>query len=470
MLQQVNDFINKHQLLENNTKIIVGVSGGPDSLALLHFLWNQRTIWNVYIIAAHVDHMFRGKQSEEDMNFVKNFCEVHDIPFEGIQIDVLSYQNTHGVSAQVAARECRFAYFKQVMEKHQAQYIALGHHGDDQIETILMRLVRGSTWEGQAGIKAKRAFSNGYIIRPFLAVTKEMIEEYCFKNNLRPRVDPSNEKATYTRNRYRHTILPFLKEENRNVHERFQQFSEAILEDEKYLQELTVDKMNTVIRRIQVDEINLKISSFLNMPNPLQRRGIQLILNYLYGEIPSSLSNIHIESLLTLLSGNRPSGTLHFPNHLRVERSYDDCLFTFHEMKNSSFCFTIDGPGQIILPDGGVIITEVWEHYPSVKTGNNYFIIDPDTLSFPLKVRNREIGDKMTLKGMKGRKKVKDIFIDRKIPMKDRDIWPIIENGNGEIIWLPGLKKSTFEATDRSKGRYILLQHKGNQRLGGKVE
>jgi tRNA(Ile)-lysidine synthase len=470
MLKEVKDFIIRHQLIDKDTTIIVGVSGGPDSLALLHFFWNHRSLWDVHIIAAHVDHMFRGKQSEEDMTFVENYCELHDIPFEGAQIDVMSYQQKNRVSAQVAARECRFKFFQQIMEKHQAKYVALGHHGDDQVETILMRLVRGSTREGQAGIQAKRPFSTGFIIRPFLAVNKEMIKQYCSLNELQPRIDPSNEKTFYTRNRFRKNILPFLKEENRNVHERFQQFSEALLEDEKYLQELTAEKMNTVIRRIEVDEIILKISRFVTMPNPLQRRGIQLILNYLYGEIPSSLSNIHIESLLTLLLDNRSSGTLHFPHNLRVERTYDDCILTFHENKNMSYCYTIDGPGQSILPDGSVIITEVWEHYPNDKTGNNYFIMDADILPFPLKVRNRVAGDKMTLKGMKGRKKVKDIFIDRKIPMKDRDIWPIVENGSGEIIWLPGLKKSSYEAIDRSKGRYILLQHKGNQRLGGKME
>ena len=460
MLKEVNHFVKKHQLIEKNSTIIVGVSGGPDSLALLHFLWNQKHVWNVDIVAAHVDHMFRGKESEEDLNFVRLFCDKKGITTETTQINVTAYQQEKKLSPQVAARECRYQFLDEVMRKYNANCLALGHHGDDQIETILMRLVRGSTMLGQAGIQVKRPFSTGYIIRPFLSVDKHKIEEYCHEHNLKPRRDPSNEKETYTRNRFRHSVLPFLKKENTNVHERFQHFSERLTEDEQYLEELTIQKLNRVIKKKEVGEIRIHVNLFWSMPKSLQRRGIHLILNYLYKEIPPTLSSIHIDNLLTLLEVERSSGTLYFPNQLRVIRSYDECTLTFHEEKSMPYCYLMDEAAHILLNNGNEIISEIWEHYPKAKSGNDFFIVDPDSIVLPLFVRSRKNGDKMTLKGMKGSKKVKDIFIDLKISITDREKWPIIEDSNGTIIWLPSLKKSSYEAADMTKRRYIVLQHR----------
>lgn len=190
------------------------------------------------------------------------------------------------------------------MKKYDARYVALGHHGDDQVETILMRLVRGSTPKGYAGIAVKRPFHNGYLIRPLLGVTKEEIVDYCNKLNLMPRIDPSNKKEVYTRNRLRKYVLPHLKEENPQMHEKFQKFSVQMQEDEAYLQELAFEKMNKVITKSD-KQISLSIPAFESMSMPLQRRGIQLILNYLYEyKIPSSLSSIHIDKLIEFLSGH----------------------------------------------------------------------------------------------------------------------------------------------------------------------
>jgi tRNA(Ile)-lysidine synthase len=460
MVGKVKNFIHRHQLLKQHAVVLVGVSGGPDSLALLHLLWSIKEEWNLSLVAAHVDHMFRGKESEEDLHFVLNYCHKLGIPCETRQINVKEYQMKRNLTAQEAARECRYQFFKELMEKYQADFLALGHHGDDQIETILMRLTRGSTQEGYAGIKAKRPFATGFIIRPFLAISKSEIEEYCARNNLKPRRDPSNEKDVYTRNRFRHHVLPFLKEENPNVHEKFQQFSEKMMEDELLLVELTKEKMNTVIKKKSQSSVIMNRNEFCQLPLPLQRRGIQLILNYLYEKIPSSLSSVHIENVLTFLSGVHPSGTLHFPKGLKIVRSYDMGIFRFEEKKGSPFYFTLSFPSRLPLSNGYEIISTQTESFPDKIKGNNWFVIDPDNVTFPLIVRNRRQGDRMKVKGMNGTKKVKTIFIDEKIPLEERDQWPIVEDADGNILWIPGLKKSIFEATNISKNNYIVLQYK----------
>jgi tRNA(Ile)-lysidine synthase len=459
MLEKVRLFLKKHQLLTSHSTVVVGVSGGPDSLALLHVFQNIQSEYQLKIIAAHVDHMFRGKQSEEDMNFVKHFCDELGIICEAKQINVPEFQKRSGLSAQAAARECRYRFFEQVMKKYSAHYLALGHHGDDQIETVLMKLVRGSIGRGYGGIPVKRKFGTGYIIRPFLSVSRNEIETYCREQRLQPRYDPSNEKDDYTRNRFRHHIVPLLKKENPNVHERFQHYSEMVMEDEAFLEELTLQAMNKVIKK-QQGKITLEIEPFRTMPKPLQRRGIQLILNYLYKDIPPSLSSVHINNLLTFLNNKHPSGRMDFPSGLKIIRSYGICTFMFQEAQVNTYHFRLEIPSVLSLPNGYAIVSEFWEHYPKELTGNHIFIIDPESVPLPLYVRTRRDGDRMALKGTNGTKKIKDIFIDAKIPLAERKSWPIVEDAAGNIIWIPQLKKSVYEATDITKKRYIVLHYK----------
>lgn len=460
-MDKVANFIKQHELLKENSTVIIGVSGGADSIALLYYLWTIKEQNNLKLIVAHIDHMFRGEQSREDMYFVQSFCEKLGVLCESTQIDVTSYKHEHHISSQVAARECRYDFYDQIMRKYKADYLALGHHGDDQIETILMRLTRGSFGMGFAGMHAKRPFSTGFIIRPFLAITRMEIEQYLKKHRIIPRQDPTNEENNYTRNRFRHFILPYLKQENPQVHERFQFFSEKMIEDQKLLEELTVEKMNTVIKEKHAWKIVMDINLFQSLPMPLQRRGIKLILNYLYRNLSVTLSSVHIDNLLSLLVSVHPSGELHFPEGLKIIRSYNQCILTFNEEMNQDFRHILHLPSTLRLNNGHEIITEVWEHYPQEVKGNDVFILDPKSMALPLIVRSRMNGDRMKLKGFNGSKKVKDIFINEKIPIHKRDSWPVVEDSNGNIIWLPGLKKSPYEANEETNSNlYYVLYYK----------
>ncbi|MDQ0233296.1 tRNA(Ile)-lysidine synthase [Metabacillus malikii] len=459
-MKKFYNLIQSYQLIEEGSTIVVGVSGGPDSLALLHLLNQIKDKLSLKLVVAHVDHMFRGEQSKKELEYVVSLCKELEIACEAIQINVQEYASRHQKSSQVASRECRYQFYKDVMDKYQSRYLALGHHGDDQIETILMRLVRGSTGLSLAGIRMKRKFHSGFIIRPLLKVTKEEILNYCSEHQIVPMFDPSNEKSIYTRNRFRKYILPYLKKENPLVHERFQYFSETLLEDETYLQELTREELNKVLKRKEKTNIEIDIIGFLKLPLPLQRRGIKLILNYLYGTIPASLSSIHIESLLTFMSKKHPSGSLDFPEGLKVIKSYQYCLFTFEHKKTSKYYYELEIPSDIKLPNGFLITCEMTRNASQLRCDNRTFIIDDLALVKPLIVRTREPGDKISLKGMNGRKKVKDIFINEKVPLQNRDSWPIVLDGNGNILWLPGLKKSTYEAKSVNKGVYVVLHYK----------
>lgn len=469
--RKVNAFLKKRRLSLHDQRILVGVSGGPDSLALLHFLWSHQEKWNTFIVAAHVDHMFRGEESKQEALFVKAFCEERNIPFEMKRIDVPSYIEETGLNSQVAAREKRYAFFSEMFEKHRLSVLVLGHHGDDQIETILMRLTRGSTGKARTGIPFSRSFHKGVIIRPFLCLTRRDIEQYCLDHQLDPRRDPSNEKDDYSRNRFRKTILPFLRRENPQVHEHFQRLSEELEQDETFLLSLTEEKLKDVILTKRDGQITVDIQAFESMPMPLQRRGIQLILNYLYKVRPASLSALHIEQIVSILQSPHPSSSLDFPNGLKVIRSYQECAFQFQvQTDHTPYSFELSEPGEVLLPNGDIIRME-WFHDGGQKRFEpNQCLIHYEEEQFPIVIRSRKNGDRMTVMGMDGTKKLKDLFIDEKVPLAKRKSWPVVTNGFDEVLWVPGLRKAKHSLTgvsQKSQQRNILLSYISNDLLGG---
>jgi tRNA(Ile)-lysidine synthase len=457
MIQIVESFIKSHNLLSQNQKVVIGVSGGPDSMALLHFLWTHKEQFEIQLIVAHVDHMFRGKESEEDARFVEGYCQTKRIVYEGTSINVNQHKNETGKSPQVAARDCRYQFYKEVMEKHQANRLALGHHGDDQIETMLMRLVNGIVDTGSLGMQAKRPFTTGMLVRPFLGITKYQIEQYCNEMSIPYRIDPSNEKDNYTRNRFRSSILPFLKKENQGVHIRFQQFNEYLKEDATFLTKLAKEHLSDLATFDKKSKCLFDKKKFLSISRPLQRRVIHLILNYLYQGDPIRIGKIHIEDCINLIESKEASGEIHLPKKLRLVKAYDDCFFTTEPIHaKSPYEITLNPPCVIDTPVG-TIKSETKKVLPKDKMGKNTFICDLENVKFPLYIRSRKKGDRVSLKGKNGSKKIKDIFIDEKIPHFDRDKWPIITDGEGNIIWVPGIRHTKFSQVKETAREWLYL-------------
>lgn len=458
--KKILDYINKHELITEGSKLVAGVSGGPDSLVLLHFLHSIQGELGFELAAAHVDHMFRGDESYQDYLFVENICKDWKIQFEGKRMNVPDYMDITGESTQNAARSLRYSFFKEVMDKYQFSVLALGHHGDDQIETMLMRITRGATGMARAGIPVKRPFHKGFVIRPFLTASKDEIYEYAKRNGLTPRLDPSNEKDVYLRNRFRLSVLPFLKRENPNSHEHYQRFSEELFEDEAYLLGIAAEHLEGIWTRRETDYAEINLESLQAMPKPLQRRAIQLILKYLYIERPSSLSALHIGQLLALFLSPHPSAELHLPAGLIVEKSYGSAIFRFFQNESPEYSLLLQIPGDNILPNGYKIKAQYINELIPAR-GNNSFIIRAAEADLPFVVRTRKDGDRISVKGLGGSKKLKDIFINEKIPMSKRNDWPVVINQREEIVWLPGLKKSDQELTENQDEQpFIYLEYK----------
>ncbi|MGM8366123.1 tRNA lysidine(34) synthetase TilS [Virgibacillus sp. W0181] len=443
MRKDVLSFMEKHNILHKHSTVLIGVSGGPDSMALLHFYHSIQYDWKLRLIALSVDHQLRGEESRKDLEYVERTCAQWKIPFIKASVNVPVHKKENKLSTQVAARQLRYQIFEQHMADCKGDYLALGHHADDQVETMLMEWIRSASSNAVSGIPVSRPFQNGLLVRPFLGVTKNSILHYCKEKKIFPRTDPSNEDTVYTRNYIRKRVIPTLIDRNPNIHQTVQHLSETLQEDEKFLKNEAEKFVDQVIEfKNKERSATFQIKPFKSSPRPLQRRAFHLILNYLYNELPGKLSYIHEEIFFTLLETEESNRKLDFPHQLTIEKVYDQifCYFPTQDRMSTSFKEEVHIPGDILLPDG-LKFCAVYTDQPEEENKNTY-VCSANAITLPLIVRTRRDGDRMRLRGLNGRKKLKDLFIDRKIPRNERDRQLLVTDSNGEILWAIGLQKA----------------------------
>jgi tRNA(Ile)-lysidine synthase len=451
----VHNFIQSHNLFEKEDTIFVAVSGGPDSMALLHYLWSRREIEQLTIIACHVHHQLRGLEADMDASFVKQFCEARSIEYLEKRVDVKGYAKKKQLGTQLAARELRYQWFANLLEKP-TDKLATGHHGDDQVETMFMKMVRGIVPLHTYGIPVKRKLGNGFIIRPFLGITKEEIEQYCIEASIQPRRDSSNQSTTYTRNRFRKDVLPILKKENQNIHLHMQRQNEWGSDDHLFLMAMAEEQMASIITEKNEQNVTISRLSLLSVSVALQRRVIHLILNYLYGKYSRFTTSIHIEQVLIMLQRDKTSAELHLPNSVFVRRDYDLCHFSMgiiNRMEEQAYILSFSG--KIELPFWE-ITSYVTEDVDLVEQPNQ-IILDHEKIIEPLMIRGKQPQDRIACRGMEGTKKVARLFIDRKISKQDREYWPLLVDGKGEVLWVPYLHRSRIANRDCHTKKMIVI-------------
>ena len=442
---EVDRYINKHHLIQPDSKVMVGVSGGPDSMALLHYLLVKRKTYRLDLVAVIIEHGLRGEESKQDRDYVQAFCQKNNIAFDTKSIDVNRYKEKYKLGTQVAARTLRYQAFDELMKKHQSDYLALAHHADDQVETVYMRLTRGTQLEGLQGMSHSRAFSTGKIIRPFLSITKEMIEHYCQENNIIPRLDPSNEEDTYTRNYFRLHVLPLLRKKNPNLTDTILHMTEKIADDSHYLTEQAKKASEKVLHfSKKPKKVTTQITALKSYPLALQRRLFHLILDYLYETLPESLNYRHENQFVELINSDRANASIDLPAELQMKKAYQSLIFCFKQDEKEAYQYPLTVPGQTILTDPSLsITTELVEKKERLPQNNSTYYLPIKQGEIPsLTVRTRLPGDRIYLAHINGRKKVKSIFIDKKIPLDKRDHWPILVRDQEEVLWIIGLEKS----------------------------
>lgn len=451
----------EERLLPRGAEVLVGVSGGPDSMALLHRLWSTAAErgWNV--TAVHVDHGLRGEESAEDARHVQAWCQQQGIPCYVERVDVGSYVNKHGENKQAAARKLRYDAFSSVAKRVGATYLALAHHGDDQVETLLMRLVRGTGIQGLTGIPHRRRWREIWIVRPWLEVSRAEILTYCTTHGIPFRRDASNEDPVYTRNRVRQELVPMLSTFNPRFHEVLLQLRALAADEEQVWERLTKEAFQQVCTRVDEKGITVDVNRLIGLEVALQRRVIKLILNCLVKKSANEVDLQTVERVRALAAGESPSARTPLPGGGWVRRQYH--LLRFFPYGEKMETAAVPAPVSLQLPGetlwgGGKICARFEEEQISVSGwGRETAVFDRDRLPPFLSVRTRLPGDRMRPLGLDGSKKVKDLFIDAKIPQDQRDGIPLITAGN-DIIWIPGVARSDIALCDADTRRTLVLR------------
>ena len=301
MEQKVLETIKQNNLIQNGDKIVLGVSGGPDSMAMLHILKKikEKNKIKFEIIVAHINHMVR-KEASEDEEYVSQNCENMNLEFYSKSIDVKKLANTNKIGVEEAGRKVRYEFFEEVLKQTKANKIAIAHNKNDKVETTLMNILRGSGIKGLRGIEVK----NSQYIRPLLECTRKEIEEYCIQNNINPKIDKTNLENDYTRNKIRNIVIPYIEKEfNPNIIETISRLSELIKKEDDYMQKETLIAYKEILEKEDKTEIVLKLSKFNNLHEVLRTRIILLAIAKIFGTA-KNIEKVHIEDIVKLCENN----------------------------------------------------------------------------------------------------------------------------------------------------------------------
>lgn len=429
--------------IKNNDYIVVGVSGGSDSVALLDLLLNS--IDHSKIVVAHVNHHVRIESDIEE-EYLKNFCLERNIIFETTKF--LEYKENN---FENEARKRRYKFYENLLLKYNSKFLFLAHHGDDLIETVMMKIVRGSNLTGYSGIKEITNKKNYFIIRPLLKFTKEDIITYNKENNLVYFNDRTNEDTNYTRNRYRKTILPLLKKEDPLVHLKFLKYSNILQEYDSYITKICQD---LIIKKYQ-DKI--KINDFKEEDPFIQKNIIYLLLVKIYNNEDNLIKEKHLINILNIIKSTKPNQKTNLPKGYIAIKEYNEVYFTKKIKDKTNY--------KIELKPFNIIDNHIIKKIDNTNNnGNDICTLDSSTIAFPLYIRNRKEGDYLEVKNLKGKKKVKELFIEAKIPLNKRNSYPLLVDSNDNILWVPNIKKSKFN-TGKNQNYDIILkyQEKGKE-------
>ena len=431
-------------LVPKNSTVILGLSGGPDSLTLLHILKELESPENLNIVPVHVNHQLRENADREERHAAE-ICREWNLPCRVRQIDCRGIAQAQKCSVEEAGRTARYRIFDEVAEEllledvpKERIRIALAHNADDQCETLLQRIVRGTGIRGLAGIPSTRRDEKGYtIVRPLLFTSRKEIEDYAAEHALRPNYDESNDSVEYTRNRIRRELIPYLEKYfNPGVKEALQSLAEIAGPEEDYMEEQTRTALAALQRETSQGERILDAAGIRTLHPALARRVVAQVIRECSGD--ENLRYTIVENVLSILQSENPSASVNLPGGWRAERRYEKLVF---RRSASDDEHAVEGRRhfrvQILKKDSAAFEDVRNARKKSVPCA----VLDYDKLcrEYPepekkLTLRTRKAGDRIGIAGGK-HKKIQDYMVDRKIPKEFRDRLEMIAIG-GEILWI----------------------------------
>lgn len=419
-LTQFQDFIEHNKLFTLGNRILLAVSGGKDSVLMLHLF---KAI-GVEVGVAHCNFNLRADEAQRDENFVKMLASSLNLPFYVTHFDTKKYASENKISTQMAARLLRYAWFEEIRIKENYDYIALAQHQNDAVETVLINLTRGTGISGLHGILPKR----DRLIRPLLFLNRQQIDQLIDRNNLSFVEDSSNLSTNYTRNKIRLQVIPHLQEINPNLEKTFAENIARFSEIEDFLA-LRIKKIAEKIIVRKGDGIYISLNKIANL-NPQKLLLFELLKPYNFTETV-------ILEILTNLSS--VSGTHFFSTSHQAIINRSDLVIV--ERQEDVFKNQYFHPVTNTIKFGAHEISQVFTDDLKFEVDKRKAFVDLDKLIFPLILRNWQNGDKFIPLGMRNFKKISDFFIDEKVPIHLKTSTPILINGNGDVLWIAGMRQ-----------------------------
>jgi tRNA(Ile)-lysidine synthase len=448
-LKKVTETISRYDMIHGGDTVLVGVSGGPDSVCLLDILHKLADELKISLIVSHYNHGLRPGEDESETLFVRELAKKLNLPcVTGKAPPSLGKKRA---SIEERARNERYHFLEKVRAKRRAQKIALGHNLDDQAETIIMRLLRGSGPSGLTGIPPCRDTT---IIRPLIEVGRREIERYLKARELNYVTDSSNLKTDHLRNKVRLELMPLLDQHQPQLAHLLGQTADILREEDAYLERISEAWLSREAVLKPDNSTQIPISSFLNLPVALRRR----VTRQSIGRAKHDLRRIswdHVESILRLAHSEKPQASIHLPGRLNVKRNYDYLIVSSGEgRKPRPFSHTLHASGVYRIKEIGrtISIAEVKNRKGLDLHQSPYTaFLDADKMRYPLKLRSFKPGDRFVPFGMTGHKKLKDFFVDNKVPAKMRYSTPLL-CCDDTIVWVSGLRiDDRFKVTPETK-------------------
>lgn len=429
--------IEREELLHSGDFVLIGLSGGADSIALAHFLKKQ----GYPCMALHCNFNLRGKESDRDEAFVKDFCEQMQLPLRVVHFDTVAYAKEHKLSIEMAARELRYSEFEKVLDEGKCSVVAVGHHRDDSVETVLLNLVRGSGIRGLRGILPR----NGRVIRPLLNWSKEDILYYIEKNSLNFVTDSSNLSSDFKRNFVRNELLPMMSHLNPSIKDALERTAINLRETERFIDGVLEPlKADFALRR----EIEIEKLKRFSSPEFVL---FELLFDYGFNrtvvkDIASSLNSL--------------SGKVFYAESYRLLKDRDYLFLETSEEKEEASVVIENEQAFVRYFELKNISLEEFNQIDKRNISPDILYIDMEQLFFPLVLRGWEQGDTFIPFGMSGSKKVSDFFSNMKMPLFDKKKQRVLQNGDGRIIWLVGLRADNRFRVGSTSKRIVSVEYR----------
>ncbi len=448
MLRDFSRVLRSSNLVLPGERVLVGVSGGADSVALLHLLHAVAPTIPCTLSAAHLDHAIRPESAQE-AEFVARLCAGLDVPFSSARIDVPALAMERRQGLEEAARQARREFLGEVAAREGCARIALGHHRDDQAETVLHRLLRGSALSGLAAMRPV----NGPVIRPLLTFSRQQIRDFLATLAIPFVEDASNLDIAFTRNRIRHQLLPLMGTFNPRIAEHLARFSERLACEEGYW-EGEEQRLLATLGEVGAEGVRLDRSGLLALHPAVRRRVLRRALLTVRGDL-QGVAACHLEALYGMLGSERPQAELALPRAW-AGRRYGELWLRRTPPENAApFSLLVAGPGNYPLPGGGELRVELAVAAQGEEEGVEF---DAGRVVFPLLVRSPRPGDRFRPAGLGGGKKLKDFLIDAKVPRERRRSLLLVEES--EILWVVGMRRCAGRRPRREGGGVLRLSVK----------